>query len=150
MPRSCFERFAAAASLFLFNSLTVGLAIGLPSFLARATAPSGSQARGLRVHYRPETTCGQVETLPELRIVERHLDPERPQALNPLQLPELEGLDVTSQIAEALQVFDVPSVFQRLGGLGVDDGYLPRLCHALGGSVHDRFVDALLDDLVPD
>src|SRR5262249_2211116 len=93
---------------------------------------------------------GQVETLPELRIVERHLNPERPEALNPLQLPELERLDVTSQIAEALQVFDVASVFQRFGGLGVDDGDLSGLGHALGGSVHDGLVDTLLDDLVPD
>src|SRR5262249_58746207 len=89
-------------------------------------------------------------TGPEWRMGERRLTPEGREGLDPLQLPEVERLDVTSQIAEALQVFDVASVFQRFGGLGVDDGDLSGLGVAVGGSVHDGLVDTLLDDLVPD
>src|SRR5215831_12894179 len=135
-------------------SITGSLAVA--KLLSMATGfESGSASRRQRtwrVVHSPgyDLQVGQVEILPELRIVERHLHPERPEALNTLQLPELERLDVTSQIAEALQVFDVPAVFQRLRGLRVDDGYLPGLSHALGRSLHDRLVDALLDDLVPD
>jgi hypothetical protein len=67
-----------------------------------------------------------------------------------LQLPELEALDRAGQIAEALQELDVRPVLQRLGGLIVDDRYLPRLRHALARPLHHRLVDPLLDDLVPD
>src|SRR5215470_13781771 len=147
MPWSCFERCAAAVSLFLFNSLTIGLAMG--DFLPGASLDPGSPV-ACALPFGNDLQIGQVETLSELGAVERHPDPERPEPPNPLQLLELELLNLTSQIAEALQVVEIHPVLLRLGGLGVDDGDLPGLCHALGGPVDDRLVDALLDDLVPD
>src|SRR5215469_7289896 len=147
MPWSCFERCAAAVSLFLFNSLTIGLAMG--DFLPGASPDPGSPV-ACALPFGNDLQIGQVETLSELGAVERHPDPERPEPTNPLQLLELELLNLTSQIAEALQVVEIHPVLLRLGGLGVDDGDLPGLCHALGGPVDDRLVDALLDDLVPD
>src|SRR5215469_12238767 len=86
----------------------------------------------------------------ELRVVEGHLDPQRPEALDSLQLPDIELLEGAGQIAEALQVLDVRSIFERLGGLAVDDRHFPGLRQALGGPVNNRLVDSLLDDLVPD
>src|SRR5262252_4360403 len=100
MPRSCFEKFAADASLFLLNSLTVGLAMRptpLPGARRRSHLDPGSRI-ACALPPGPDRQVGQGETLPQLRIVERHLHPERPEALKPLQLPELERLDVTSQI----------------------------------------------------
>src|SRR5439155_3134804 len=113
-------------------------------------------ARGLRLMPSPslrprrDLEVGHVDALLELRVVERDLHAQRPEALDALQLPELEALDRAGQIAEALQVLDVRPVLQRLGGLIVDDGHLPRLRHALARPLHHRLVDPLLDDLVPD
>src|SRR5215470_3780751 len=132
MPWSCFERCAAAVSLFLFNSLTIGLAMG--DFLPGASLDPGSPV-ACALPFGNDLQIGQVETLSELGAVERHPDPERPEPTNPLQLLELELLNLTSQIAEALQVVEIHPVLLRLGGLGVDDGDLPGLCHALGGPV---------------
>src|SRR5439155_22201191 len=84
-------------------------------------------ARGLRLMPSPslrprrDLEVGHVDALLELRVVERDLHAQRPEALDALQLPELEALDRAGQIAEALQVLDVRPVLQRLGGLIVDD-----------------------------
>src|SRR5262245_6727213 len=80
---------------------------------------------------RRDLEVSHVDALLELRVVERDLDAERSEALNALQLPELEALDRAAQIAEVLQIIDIPPILQRLGRLIVDDGHRPRLRHAL-------------------
>ena len=47
---------------------------------------------------RREPEVGHVDALQEPRVVERDLDAERPEALDALQLPELEALDRAGQI----------------------------------------------------
>jgi hypothetical protein len=92
----------------------------------------------------------RIDTLLEFRVVEIDLDAERPEALHALQLPELEVLDVASQIAKALKVFDVSPVLQGFAGLAVDDGNLAGLGHALGRPLDDGLVNTLLDNLISD
>src|SRR5204863_9736918 len=51
---------------------------------------------------RRDLEVGHVDALLKLRVVERDLDAECPEALDALQLRELEALDGAGQIAEVL------------------------------------------------
>src|SRR6266542_7007924 len=145
MPSSWRLRFAEAASDFFLSSVTVAFAMTLPSALECGFDPD-PRVSGRWSHVQ----VIQPDTLPELRAVEIDGDAERLETLYPLQLPERALLDVSGEIAEALQVLDVTPVLLRLAGLTVDDGDLPGLGYALGRTLDDRLVDSLLDDLVAD
>src|SRR5262249_16226464 len=74
----------------------------------------------------------------------------RPEALDTLQLAEIEVLDLRGERAKALEEFDVPPVLLGFGVLAVDDRDLAGLGQAVGSALHDRLVDPLLEDLVAD
>ena len=70
--------------------------------------------------------------------------------MDPLQLLELDVLDLARQVAQVLEVLDVAAVLLRLAELGVDDRDLAGLGDAIARALDQRLVDPLLHDLVPD
>src|SRR5437667_10802052 len=121
----------------------------------RARAPGRSTSRwscscsgGRDVGRRAEVARRDAPL--DLGISEVDGDAERVEPVHALELVQLEVLHLAGQVAEVLEVLDVAAVLVGLGALGIDDGDLPGLRHALARALDQCLVDPLLDDLVAD
>src|SRR5439155_20138125 len=155
--RSTTGRSACAGSRRSRRSRTTRSPAGSPpsSDTAAPRAPGRSTSRwscscsgGRDVRRRAEV-ARRDPTL-DLRIAEVDGDAERVETVHALELVQLDVLDLAGEVAEVLEVFDVAAVLIGLGALGIDDGDLPGLRHALVRALDQCLVDPLLHDLVAD
>src|SRR2546428_4730101 len=124
-------------------------ATAAPRAPGRSTSQwSCSCSGGRDVRRRPEVARRDAPL--DLGISEVDGDAERVEPVHALELVQLEILHLAGQVAEVLEVLDVAAVLVGLGALGIDDGDLPGLRHALARALDQSLVDPLLHDLVAD